>query len=55
MKKLTLRQKALIDAYNKMLSIAKDRYNTAINKNDTWGIAHYANDIRIIENELILI
>jgi len=50
MKKITLKE-----ALEKMLSLANGKLAYAIEKNKTWDIEHYKNDIRFIENELTLI
>jgi hypothetical protein len=47
--------KKLIEALEKLLSIAKNKLDYAIAKNNEWDIEHYKKDIEFIESELELI
>jgi hypothetical protein len=48
-------KKALKEALEKMLAIAKQRLEFYENKNSAWEIEHYKGDIKFIESELEIV
>jgi hypothetical protein len=50
-----MKNQKLLTALENLLVIANEKLTYYENKNDAWNIDHYKNDIKIIENEILIV